>query len=116
MQTQCPHCNKECDFPDDMRNLPVECPWCGKSFLVGQVVGTKISDDLAEQSKHPHSGVANNTKKVQYRVFRGIWTSFEELFSQAANFASLLGPERLISISHCETTKGTVVTVWYWAD
>ena len=51
---------------------------------------------------------------VQYRVFRGIWASFEALFSVAAAFASVLGPDRLISISHSEDENDGVVTVWYW--
>lgn len=54
--------------------------------------------------------------KVEYRVFRGVWTTFEALFQQAAEFASLLGPERLISISHSEDEDDGVVTVWYWVD
>lgn len=52
---------------------------------------------------------------VQFRIFRGVWTSFEALFSEAAQFASLLGPERVISISHSEDKDDGVVTVWYWA-
>lgn len=51
---------------------------------------------------------------VQFQVFRGVWSSFEALFSQAAEFASALGPERLISISHSEDENDGVVTVWYW--
>ena len=52
--------------------------------------------------------------KVKYRIFRGVWTSFEALFHEAAAFASSLGPERLISISHSEDENDGVVTVWYW--
>ncbi|MEN8127181.1 MAG: hypothetical protein ABFR90_05160 [Planctomycetota bacterium] len=52
--------------------------------------------------------------KVQFQVFRGTWTSFEALFHEAAQFASALGPERLISISHSEDENDGVVTVWYW--
>jgi len=51
---------------------------------------------------------------VQFQVFRGVWTSFEALFCEAAEFASSLGPERLISISHSEDENDGVVTVWYW--
>lgn len=53
---------------------------------------------------------------VEYRVFRGIWASFEALFREAADFASLLGPDRLISISHSEDNDDGVVTVWFWAE
>ena len=52
---------------------------------------------------------------VAYRVFRGTLISWQALFDQAAEFASQVGPERLISISQsCDKSDG-VVTVWYWA-
>lgn len=51
---------------------------------------------------------------VAFRVFRGAWTTWQDLFEQAAEFASQLGPERLISISHSEDQNDGVVTVWYW--
>ncbi len=54
--------------------------------------------------------------RVKFRTFRGVWTSFEVLFQEAAAFASSLGPERLISISHSEDENDGVVTVWYWSD
>jgi len=62
--------------------------------------------------------------RVQFRVFEGparhswcgtsMWT---DLFKQAAKFASAIGPERLINISHAfaEPNNGNV-TVWYWSD
>jgi hypothetical protein len=52
--------------------------------------------------------------KVAFLVFRDTWTTWEELFSQAAEFASQIGPERLISISHSADKSDGVVTVWYW--
>ena len=52
--------------------------------------------------------------QVAFRTFRGTWASFETLFGKAATFASRLGPERLISISHSEDGGDGVVTVWYW--
>jgi len=52
--------------------------------------------------------------KVKFRVFRGTWASWNELFQKAAAFASTLPPERLISISHSEDKDDGVVTVWYY--
>lgn len=52
---------------------------------------------------------------VAFRIFRDNWITWEELFSQAAEFASQLGPERLINISHSVNNQDGVVTVWYWA-
>ena len=53
---------------------------------------------------------------VQYKVFRSNLASWDQLFQQAAEFASQLGPDRVINISQsCASTDG-IVTVWYWAD
>jgi hypothetical protein len=55
-------------------------------------------------------------KQVLFRYFRGSFASWDELFSQAADFAAEIGRERLINISHsCDNSDG-VVTVWYWAE
>jgi hypothetical protein len=53
---------------------------------------------------------------VRFQIFRGTLTSWAELFQQAAEFASGLGPDRVISISHSEDANEGVVTVWYWAE
>jgi hypothetical protein len=50
---------------------------------------------------------------VRFKVFRGAFSKWETLFAQAAEFASGLGPDRLISISH---SQDEVVAVWYWSD
>jgi hypothetical protein len=36
-------------------------------------------------------------------------------FAQALEFATRIGPGNVISISHAEDDRGSVVTVWYWA-
>lgn len=51
---------------------------------------------------------------VDFRVFRGAFISWQSLFTQAAQFATEVGPERLISISHSEDKDDGVVTVWFW--
>jgi hypothetical protein len=53
---------------------------------------------------------------VRFREFRSSFKSWDELFSEAAAFASTLGRERLISISHSEDSGKGVVAVWYWGD
>jgi hypothetical protein len=52
--------------------------------------------------------------RVRFQSFRGRFESWETLFSEAANFATSLGPDRVISISHSEDHNDGVVTVWYW--
>ena len=53
---------------------------------------------------------------VRFKVFRGTMTSWPELFRQASEFATQLGRERLITISHSEDQQDGVVAVWYWGD
>ncbi len=53
---------------------------------------------------------------LKFNVFRGAWTSFHELFSEAAAFATSVGRERVVSISHSEDQNDGVVTVWYWSE
>jgi hypothetical protein len=53
---------------------------------------------------------------VRYEVFRGTFATWEKLFTEAAEFATRLGPERLISISHSEDQQDGVVAVWYWSS
>ena len=51
---------------------------------------------------------------VHFRVFKSSFRRWDELFSDAADFASRLGEQRLINISHaCDHGEATV-TVWYW--
>lgn len=49
-------------------------------------------------------------------MFRGVIATWPQLFDQAAAFASRLGPDRLISISHSEDKEDGVVAVWFWDE
>jgi hypothetical protein len=51
--------------------------------------------------------------RVDYRMFRGTFKSWNTLFQEAAAFASSVG-ENLISISHSADETQGVVTVWFW--
>lgn len=51
---------------------------------------------------------------VRFEIFRSGMSSWETLFAEAADFASRIGPEDLINISHSEDSNEGVVTVWYW--
>ena len=53
---------------------------------------------------------------AKFRVFRGLLVTWEKLFSDAAQFATEVGPERLICISHSEDSGDGVVVVWYWSE
>jgi hypothetical protein len=51
---------------------------------------------------------------VAYRAFGSHFQSWDTLFLQAAEFATEIGPENVISISHSEDKNHGVVVVWYW--
>lgn len=53
---------------------------------------------------------------VRFEIFRGTLASWPDLFKQAAAFATEIGRERVISISHSEDQQDGVVAVWYWGD
>ncbi len=53
--------------------------------------------------------------EVKYKTFRGVFASWNSLFCQASEFATEVGPERLISISHSADNRDGIVTVWYWS-
>jgi hypothetical protein len=54
--------------------------------------------------------------RVEYRMFRGTFATWANLFDQAASFAAEIGRERLIGISHSEDNGDGVVAVWYWTQ
>lgn len=54
------------------------------------------------------------TASVQFKSFRGTLSSWKTLFTQAAEFASTISREKLITISHSADNMDGVVTVWYW--
>ena len=61
--------------------------------------------------------------QVAFEQFVSRGDSWEALFAKAAAFATEVGPNRLINISHSHgggTALGMggvgVVTVWYWTD
>jgi hypothetical protein len=52
--------------------------------------------------------------EVRFETFRSGMSSWANLFTEAAEFASRIGPDDLINISHSEDSNEGVVTVWYW--
>jgi hypothetical protein len=52
--------------------------------------------------------------RASFKVFRGTLATWEQLFQDAADFATEAGPDRVISISHSEDSNEGVVTVWFW--
>jgi hypothetical protein len=53
---------------------------------------------------------------VRCEYFQGTLRTWKELFAEAAVFASTIGRERLIGISHSADGSQGVVAVWYWGE
>ena len=51
---------------------------------------------------------------VRFRIVKSTWQKWDQLFAEAAAFATEVGPGRLIGISHSHEGPEGVVTVWYW--
>jgi hypothetical protein len=56
------------------------------------------------------------TMIVRYEIIRGTFAGWDALMTQAADFATSVGRDRLISISHSEDKDDGVIAVWYWDD
>ena len=58
--------------------------------------------------------------RVRFKYFASSLKSWDSLFAEAAGFATEVGPDRLISISHSHGGPDIVgigvITVWYWSD
>jgi hypothetical protein len=64
----------------------------------------------------PPADKANQTRHVGFEVFRGTLISWQALFASAAELATKIGPENLITISHPQDHNQGVATVWFWKD
>jgi hypothetical protein len=53
--------------------------------------------------------------QVQVKVFSSNARSMGDIAAEAAEFASTINPDRLVSISHTKEDTGIWVCVWYWA-
>ena len=93
------------------------CPQCGERLEEQFRACWKCSEprtDAAQVSDAPAAPPANPRWKLKYQIFRGTFASWDELFSKAAYFATEIGPDRVLSISHSADDSDGVVTVWYW--
>lgn len=53
---------------------------------------------------------------VKFEIFRSPLSSWEKLFEAASLFATRIGKESVINISHSWGMTEGIVTVWYWAE
>ncbi len=95
----CKQCGEKLDDRFD------SCWRCSSAKAGRQAVGATAK---AAAEPAPHWTLA-------YRIFRGTLATWDDLFTRAAGFASEIGPERVVNISHSADHSDGVVTVWYWA-
>jgi hypothetical protein len=54
--------------------------------------------------------------RVTFKTFDSKMASREKLFKAAADFASQIPRDRIITLSHSEDRDNIVITLWYWTD
>jgi hypothetical protein len=59
------------------------------------------------------AGAATPQWRLAYRMFRGTFATWEELFDEAAEFANGVGTDKVVNVSHSADRGNGVVVVWY---
>jgi hypothetical protein len=54
--------------------------------------------------------------RVRFKTFESQFATRQKILQMAADFATQLGRERLINITHSEDRDEEVVTIWYWEE
>lgn len=54
--------------------------------------------------------------KMRFRRFNAVIKSWETVLQEAADFASSLGRDRVVTISHSEDHNKYDIVVWYWDE
>lgn len=108
----CPYCHEELVAAQAKSGCPQCMAWqhvaCSQEQGGCAACGAPLAVSTAAD--------AAPTGQLAYRIFASSWSSWSELFSQAASFASSLGPERVVDISHSSDQNEGTVAVWYRAD
>ena len=105
----CPNCQKVIE-PRPKRGR--KCPHCREPLVVRK--GQLLTAGAADQKKDEAPQDEPAPRFARFKLFQSSLTTWESLFAEAAEFASQLGPERLITVSHSADQGEGVVAVWYW--
>ena len=54
--------------------------------------------------------------QVKYKFFKATLKSWDNMHAEVAEFATMIGRERLINISNSSDHSEAVITVWYWSE
>jgi len=108
----CPYCTKVIE-PRPRRKR--KCPHCREPVVVRQGALLTAADAQALDQKQAEPQQEPEAPRfARFRIFRSALTTWESLFVEAAEFATEMGPERLITVSHSSDNGEGVITVWYW--
>ena len=97
------------------------CQKCGEQvedqFDTCWKCGTPKAGAPPTSTENPgDNGAAKKNWRLAYKYFRGTLATWDDLFDQAAQFATEIGPERVVGIPHSADRGDGVVTVWYWTE
>jgi hypothetical protein len=98
------HCNKCGEKIEDQFD---SCWKCGTPKAAVQTDAAGSPNGVTEAKK---------TWRLAYKYFRGTMAACDELFDDAAQFATEVGSEYVVGISHSADEDDGVVTVWYWTQ
>ena len=101
---RCSRCRAEIEDGFD------RCWKCGEPVPADLLEYEEVAPEL--ELDQPAIGPVGPT--ARYEVLRGARSSSDTLFAEAAAFATGIGPDRVIGISHSADQHDLVVTVWYW--
>jgi hypothetical protein len=107
----CPYCSKVIE-PRPRRNR--KCPHCREPIVLRQGALLTAADAKTRDEKKSADADEAAPSLARFKIFRSSLNTWESLFAEAAEFASRLGPERVITISHSADQGEGVVAVWYW--
>jgi hypothetical protein len=89
------------------------CPHCRSRIFLRQ--GRLLTEADARAADAGPKGEAA-PHLAAFKTFRSALSTWESLFTEAAEFVTQVGPDRLIGISHSADQGEGVVTVWYWTE
>jgi hypothetical protein len=102
--------------PAPTRPEPAQEPVAPPAEDLKRAVLDELKQWLAEELKPLREARGDGLQMVRYRLFQSPLSSWDSLLGQAAEFASRLGPGRLIGISQSEDGNSGTAAVWYWAE
>ena len=101
-------------------NTMKTCPKCGQTAEDQFDSCWRCSTSLTEVEPEADAQKSYEPKQKKTACFEiirgGLFSTWNELCEEAAQFVTNVGPADLISISHSEDKNDAVIVVWYWKE